>query len=269
MGLLVLVCIGGAFPPSGGRGPQPAPPAASAQAMHAGSGVAQQRLPASSPAGRSEEEIPLDLTEASTTPEKGGALRLFGWLFGVALKLGVVLALAYVCLSLLRRFVPGGTANAPSADVGIRRTIVLGAGRTIHLLEVEGHHLLIGSTPQQISLLADLTGSVPPEEEVEGVLDARGGDAESFGAQLGALLEKPEESESAVERTPVATAERTPAAAADATPESRVAGPETYTDEELREEVRRRLFTLNRSAAGLQRLGERAREGEQERWPGR
>ncbi|HOJ21728.1 MAG TPA: flagellar biosynthetic protein FliO [Armatimonadota bacterium] len=260
MGILVLAYIGGAFRPSDGRGQQAASPAANVQAAQQGSSPVQGRLPASPLTGRPEDEIPLDLTEASASPEKGGGLRLVGWLFGVALKLGVVLALAYVCLSLLKRFMPGAAATDSDADVGIRRTIVLGAGRTIHLLDVEGHRLLIGCTPQQISLLADLTGAVAPEEEVEGELDTSGQGAESFRAQLGALLEKQEASQPAPERKPVAAPE--------ATPEVRVPGPETYTDEELREEVRRRLFTLNRSAAGLQRLAERAREGEQERWPG-
>ena len=108
MGLLVLVCIGGAFPPSGGRGPQPAPPAASAQAMHAGSGVAQQRLPASPLAGRSEDEDPLDPHRGlATPPEKGAPCGC-----SVALWRGPeagrgARARLRLSLSLLRRFVPG------------------------------------------------------------------------------------------------------------------------------------------------------------------
>lgn len=256
----LLAFTGGSLLPSQPRETKPAAAGRTAPAQRAAGAPAALPPPeprALAEAGKPEEEIPLDLGGGPAETEGGGGLRLIAWLSGVALKLGVVLALAYACLAILRRFVPGAAAAVPGADMGIRRTIALGPGRSVHLLEVEGHRILIGSTPHQLSLLADLTDPAMPRDEGEGALDAAPGAKGGFEEQLELLARR---AEGAPER-----ALASPAAA----PAPRVTDPDTYTDAELREEVRRRLFAVNRSAAGLQKLSEGRQKGERETWPGR
>ncbi len=121
----------------------------------------------------------------------------------------------------------------------------------MHLLDVEGRRLLIASTPQQITLLAELPSTTAPQP-VEGA-----GSAEGFREHLQRLTARNETP--SPEALPEAEEPEAPAPLQ----------PETLSDEELREEVRRKLLTLNRSADGIARLRQSSNGGNGETWRGR
>jgi flagellar biogenesis protein FliO len=82
----------------------------------------------------------------------------------ILLKLVAVLALAYGSLSLLKRAGVGGAAGASSArhdattsNVRVVTSLALAPNRSVHVLQVAGGKtLLLGATPTQVNLLADL-----------------------------------------------------------------------------------------------------------------
>ena len=55
-----------------------------------------------------------------------------------------------------KRFLPKIT-NMSDKEIRIIETVYLGPRKAVHLLEVEGHRFLIGSTNENITRLADLT----------------------------------------------------------------------------------------------------------------
>lgn len=81
--------------------------------------------------------------------------------FDIVIKLGAVLGLAYGSLMLLKKFGMGG-ANATKAGSGatglkIVSSLVLAPNRTVHLISVPGgKSLLVGVTPNQVNLIAEL-----------------------------------------------------------------------------------------------------------------
>jgi flagellar biogenesis protein FliO len=91
----------------------------------------------------------------------------------VGLKLVAVLALAYGSLMLLKRIGVGGglplksgATNAPG--VRVVTSLSLGQNRSVHVLKVNnGKTLLVGATPTQVNLIADLgelaDGEVPTD----------------------------------------------------------------------------------------------------------
>jgi len=78
----------------------------------------------------------------------------------IAFKLIAVLALAYGSLYLLKRFSVGGNAAAKSGGTpGMRivSSLALAPNRSVHVLKVPGGKtLLVGATPNQINLIAEL-----------------------------------------------------------------------------------------------------------------
>jgi flagellar biogenesis protein FliO len=89
----------------------------------------------------------------------------------VGLKLVAVLALAYGSLMLLKRtgFGGGSVSKGGGSALGMRMisSLVLAPNRTVHLLKVPGGKtLLLGATPNQVNLLADL-GTLPDDEDTE------------------------------------------------------------------------------------------------------
>jgi len=271
--------------PSPQSTPAPAQPASGAASGHGASAAAARgNTTPAAPTEVAEKDIPLRLDAPAADPGKPrGAGGLVGWLLGLGVKLGVVLLLAYGCLLALRRFMPGGVAAAPASDMGVRRTITLAPGRSVHLLEVEGRHLLIASSGQQITLLAELTPSAPgpvveteasqPHQEarrdgfrrhLDGLLGhgATAGTPGAAGVELG-------ENPSGHGGNGHATVESADAPHAPATTVKATLGPDVLSDEELREEMRRSLLRTNRSAEGIARMRESFGEGGRTLWRAR
>ena len=86
----------------------------------------------------------------------------------IAFKLIAVLALAYGSLYLLKRFSVGGNAAAKSGGTpGMRivSSLALAPNRSVHVLKVPGGKtLLVGATPNQVNLIADL-GDLADEDD--------------------------------------------------------------------------------------------------------
>lgn len=77
--------------------------------------------------------------------------------------ISIVIVLGVCAYWFTRKFVPKLT-RVQGKDVSIIETIPLGSNRNLYLLEIgSGQKLLIGSTNENINLLADVTGSLSPQ----------------------------------------------------------------------------------------------------------
>jgi len=85
----------------------------------------------------------------------------------IAFKLIAVLALAYGSLYLLKRVGVGGSATAGTGGTPAMRivsSLALAPNRSVHVIKVPGGKtLLVGATPNQVNLIADL-GELADEE---------------------------------------------------------------------------------------------------------
>ncbi len=72
-------------------------------------------------------------------------------------SLGAVLALLAVFVWALRRGSLKLSSFAPRGTIAIETAMSLGDRRSLAIIGVEGHRLLIGLTPTTISVLTDLT----------------------------------------------------------------------------------------------------------------
>ncbi len=83
----------------------------------------------------------------------------------------LVAALGVGTLYMSKKVLPKIT-NAPGKEIHIRETAYLGPRKTLHLVEIGNHKLLIGSTNDSITTLADVTDTwidVPKQESDETV----------------------------------------------------------------------------------------------------
>ncbi len=76
-------------------------------------------------------------------------------LFVAALGVGAV----YVSKKFLPRF-----TNLPGKEIGVLETVYIGNRRALHLIRINQRKLLIGSTNEQITKLADVTDAGADEE---------------------------------------------------------------------------------------------------------
>ena len=92
---------------------------------------------------------------------KGSEYNTIGWEFLVKaiLALLFVLALFVIAIYVSKRLLPRIT-NLPGKEIRIVETIHLGPRKAVHLLEVENRRFLIGSTNENITKLADLSGNL-------------------------------------------------------------------------------------------------------------
>jgi flagellar biogenesis protein FliO len=72
---------------------------------------------------------------------------------------------------LSKRVLPKVT-NAPGKEIRVRETTSLGPRKTLHLVEIGHHKLLIGSTNDSITALADLTDTWLEAQKQESLEDA-------------------------------------------------------------------------------------------------
>ena len=85
--------------------------------------------------------------------DRPGARKLF-FKFMVAVLFLVVLGAGAIYVS--KKFLPK-IANLPGKEIRIAETVYLGQRKAVHLLEIGNRRLLIGSTNENITRLADLT----------------------------------------------------------------------------------------------------------------
>lgn len=96
-------------------------------------------------------------------------LSLASGALGMALKLALVLALAYGASLALRRLGPRGRGRpgAPVDCLAVLGSLTLGQGRVIYVVGVGAKRLLIGATGQQLSLLGDVTADLAEAARLE------------------------------------------------------------------------------------------------------
>ncbi|MDA8374839.1 MAG: flagellar biosynthetic protein FliO [Actinomycetota bacterium] len=97
-----------------------------------------------------------------------------------AISLAVVIALMYLLARLARRFnAKGAQAGGPPASISIESRVGVGKGQTIASVSWGGRSILVGITPQNISLIAE-GHPAPLQTESEGAyeefLDLRASD---------------------------------------------------------------------------------------------
>ena len=86
----------------------------------------------------------------------------------VALSLVFVVALAYVSLLALKHFTSGKiSVKSPRRNIRVLETSGLGTNRALHVVEVGGRRLLVGSTSSQINLITELEAGEGEEFEEE------------------------------------------------------------------------------------------------------
>jgi flagellar biosynthetic protein FliO len=145
--------------------------------QNAAGGAASEKWP--DLAGKSQPELSAAVDRKSSMADEPIYVTVLSFIF----KLAVVLALAYATICALKRFtglrnVIGGSRRR----IRIVENAALGTNRSLHLVEVERKRLLVGSTPSQINLLAELEAEVVPEAQAEPAEKA------SFSEQLSAFM---------------------------------------------------------------------------------
>ncbi len=108
----------------------------------------------------------LDSGTISDESEKTSELPVYVVASSFILKLGLVLALAYVTILGLKRFsVLRGSSLCGSQRIRVIENSPLGASKMLHLVEIGPKRLLLASTQNQISLLAELRPEDLPETD--------------------------------------------------------------------------------------------------------
>jgi flagellar biosynthetic protein FliO len=102
----------------------------------------------------------------SNTPgNSAGNQELF---FKMMLSVLFVVALGAVAIYISRKLLPRIT-NLPGKEIHIVETVHIGQRKTVHLLRIGNQYLLIGSTNENITKLADVTDALAdlPAKEME------------------------------------------------------------------------------------------------------
>lgn len=79
--------------------------------------------------------------------------------FKMMLSVLLVIALGVVAIYISRKVLPRIT-NLPGKEIHIAETVHLGPRKAIHLLRIGNQWLLVGSTNENITKLADVTGAL-------------------------------------------------------------------------------------------------------------
>ncbi len=100
--------------------------------------------------------------------EKSEDPSMFVTVIGFIAKLILVLAIAYACIFALKKIntFKAGVVDSKKRVVVLEHTSI-GPGRQLHLVSVGGKSLLLGSTPQQVSILAELDPDLIPDYQEE------------------------------------------------------------------------------------------------------
>jgi len=101
----------------------------------------------------STEKSEFDLPRKTEFPATGREL-FFKMMLSVLLVIVLGAAAIYISRKLLPRII-----NSPGKQIRILETAYLGSKKAVHVIEIGNQKLLIGSTNENITMLADLTGS--------------------------------------------------------------------------------------------------------------
>jgi len=93
---------------------------------------------------------------STRTGDKLSTRELF---FKMMVSVLFLIALGAAAIYVSRRFLPKIT-NLPGKEIRIAETVHLGPRKAVHLLEIGNRRLLIGSTNENITRLADLTSAL-------------------------------------------------------------------------------------------------------------
>ena len=106
-----------------------------------------------------------------------------------AISLAAVIALMYLLARLARRFnAKGAPAGGPPASISVESRVGVGKGQTIASLKWGGRSILVGITPQNISLIAE---GEPAAAQTEGAgVDEEFVDLRASDDPLAAMLNK-------------------------------------------------------------------------------
>jgi flagellar protein FliO/FliZ len=90
----------------------------------------------------------------------GAAIVGVGDLVGLVLKTGIVVALLGASLWALRRYAGTVPARRGTGAITVAETLPLAQGRAVYVLDVGDRALLVGATPQQLTLLGEVRDAV-------------------------------------------------------------------------------------------------------------
>jgi flagellar biosynthetic protein FliO len=90
--------------------------------------------------------------------------------FKMMLSVLLVVALGAAAIYVSRKLLPGIT-NLPGKEIHIVETVHIGPKKTLHLLKIGNQCLLLGSTGENITKLADVTDAMAdvPTQEIDSV----------------------------------------------------------------------------------------------------
>jgi len=121
------------------------------------SGVARPDAAVAKPASAASKPAPGSQALFSSSAKRGSGYSLMSAL-DLALKLVLVLILAYVCMLGLKKFSQRRiAASGKGASLRVMDTIGLAPNRQLHIVALGDRAFLIGSTPDSISLISDVS----------------------------------------------------------------------------------------------------------------
>lgn len=92
----------------------------------------------------------------------------FGLVWELVSKTAIVVALLYGVLWVARKLSNRAALAPGGAGILLLHTVHLGPGRSVHLLGVGGRTVLVGSTSQQVSFLAEVGTLEEPVSQQDG-----------------------------------------------------------------------------------------------------
>jgi len=98
-------------------------------------------------------------SDPNFTEESGGSVDTRELFFKMMFSVLVVVVLGVTTIYIIKKFLPRIT-NLPGKAIRIIETAHLGPRKTVHLLKVGNQRLLIGSTSENITMLADVTDAL-------------------------------------------------------------------------------------------------------------
>lgn len=135
-----------------------------------------------------ESEAALDADVAKDAKQKDDSLLVT--LGSFVFKLAVVIGLAYASIYALKHFT--GLRNAVGSSrrrIKVIDNANIGTNRSVHLIEVGAKRLLVGSTPNQISLLAEIGPEEAESEQSALVTDGTdSSQPEGFAGHLASMM---------------------------------------------------------------------------------